>query len=167
MGADYSFYMKTIETHARTFLTLYDLAIDRVWENLHTIEISTIAYHAINLVKEWPLSSTWIAGSTSIEPPLPHPLPVETKVLRELFENSCAADHSTTFRIAFSLANVLARCVRWLIIEMLARWQDGCDTIKTFLWLSFQDVRGSTLESFDITINFNSGPHNYGICPFT
>ena len=52
MGADYLFYVKTIETHARAFLTLYDLAIDRVWENLHTIEISTIAYLAVNLVKE-------------------------------------------------------------------------------------------------------------------
>ena len=52
MGADYSFYVKIIETHARAFLTLYDLAIDRVWKNLHTIEISTIAYLAVNLVKE-------------------------------------------------------------------------------------------------------------------
>ena len=30
MGADYSFYVKTIETHARTFLALNILAIDRV-----------------------------------------------------------------------------------------------------------------------------------------
>ena len=30
MGADYSFYVKTIETHARAFLTLNSLAIDRV-----------------------------------------------------------------------------------------------------------------------------------------
>ena len=30
MGADYSFYVKTIETHARTFLALNILAIGRV-----------------------------------------------------------------------------------------------------------------------------------------
>ena len=30
MGADYSFYVKTIETHACTFLTLNILAIGRV-----------------------------------------------------------------------------------------------------------------------------------------
>ena len=30
MGADYSFYVKTIETHARAFLTLNILAIGRV-----------------------------------------------------------------------------------------------------------------------------------------
>ena len=30
MGADYSFYMKTIETHARTFLALNILATGRV-----------------------------------------------------------------------------------------------------------------------------------------
>ena len=30
MGADYSFHVKTIETHARTFLTLNILAIGRV-----------------------------------------------------------------------------------------------------------------------------------------
>ena len=30
MGADYSFYVKTIETHARTFLTLNILTIGRV-----------------------------------------------------------------------------------------------------------------------------------------
>ena len=31
MGADYSFYVKTIETYARAFLTLNILAIDRVF----------------------------------------------------------------------------------------------------------------------------------------
>ena len=36
MGADYTFYVKTIETHARAFLTLNILAIGRV-------EIFTIA----------------------------------------------------------------------------------------------------------------------------
>jgi hypothetical protein len=30
MGADYTFYVKTIETHARAFLTLIILAIGRV-----------------------------------------------------------------------------------------------------------------------------------------
>ena len=30
MGADYTFYVKTIETHARAFLTLNILAIGRV-----------------------------------------------------------------------------------------------------------------------------------------
>ena len=30
MGVDYSFYVKTIETHAREFLTLNILAIGRV-----------------------------------------------------------------------------------------------------------------------------------------
>ena len=30
MGADYSFYVKTIETHAQTFLALNILAIGRV-----------------------------------------------------------------------------------------------------------------------------------------
>ena len=30
MGADYSFYVKTIDTHARAFLTLNILAIGRV-----------------------------------------------------------------------------------------------------------------------------------------
>ena len=30
MGAEYSFYVKTIETHARAFLTLNILAIGRV-----------------------------------------------------------------------------------------------------------------------------------------
>jgi hypothetical protein len=30
MGADYSFYVKTIETHARAFLALNNLAIGRV-----------------------------------------------------------------------------------------------------------------------------------------
>jgi hypothetical protein len=32
MGADYSFYVKTIDTHARAFLTLNILAIGRVKE---------------------------------------------------------------------------------------------------------------------------------------
>jgi hypothetical protein len=35
MGADYSFYVKTIETHARTFLALNILAIDRVNSQQH------------------------------------------------------------------------------------------------------------------------------------
>ena len=32
MGADYSFYVKIIETHARAFLTLNILAIGRVMQ---------------------------------------------------------------------------------------------------------------------------------------
>ena len=31
MGADYTFYVKTIETHTRAFLTLNILAIGRVY----------------------------------------------------------------------------------------------------------------------------------------
>ena len=38
MGADFSFYVKTIETHARAFLTLNILAIDRVTYLLSGIE---------------------------------------------------------------------------------------------------------------------------------
>ena len=34
MGADYSFYVKKIETHARAFLVLNILAIGRVWNAL-------------------------------------------------------------------------------------------------------------------------------------
>ena len=33
MGADYSFYVKSIETHARTFLPLNISAIGTVWMN--------------------------------------------------------------------------------------------------------------------------------------
>jgi len=39
MKADYSFYVKTIETHARAFLTLNILAIGRVfYENKNCAE---------------------------------------------------------------------------------------------------------------------------------
>ena len=39
MGADYSFYVKTIETHARAFLTLNILAIGRVSSTVRLQEI--------------------------------------------------------------------------------------------------------------------------------
>jgi hypothetical protein len=38
MGADYSFYVKTIETHARAFLALNILAIDRVDDEIVTVQ---------------------------------------------------------------------------------------------------------------------------------
>ena len=41
MGADYSFYVKNIKTHARAFLALNILAIGRVLSNR---ELSTVTY---------------------------------------------------------------------------------------------------------------------------
>ena len=39
MGADYSFYVKTIETHARAFLTLNILPIGRVYQMVKTYNL--------------------------------------------------------------------------------------------------------------------------------
>ena len=50
MGADYAFYVKTIETHARTFLALNILAIGRVSRvslNFYTFNISLVLNRCI------------------------------------------------------------------------------------------------------------------------
>ena len=48
MGADYSFYVKIIETHARAFLTLNILAIGRVSEDIMT-KFKSQALHIIRI----------------------------------------------------------------------------------------------------------------------
>ena len=51
MGADYSFYVKIIETHARTFLTLNILAIGRVYEFALRPQKSLIAHPNVEVAK--------------------------------------------------------------------------------------------------------------------
>ena len=46
MGADYSFYVKTIETHAGAFLTLNILAIGRVGRR--TLKICTFQNYSVD-----------------------------------------------------------------------------------------------------------------------
>ena len=47
MGADHSFYVKTIETHARTFLALNILAIGRVYIDHELVLVP------MNVPKSW------------------------------------------------------------------------------------------------------------------
>ena len=54
MGANYSFYVKTIETHLHAFLALNILAIDRVicatrLKKLHDRELSTLYFKVLEI----------------------------------------------------------------------------------------------------------------------
>ena len=50
MGADYTFYVKTIETHARTFLTLIFLAIGRVVSNVFYVMVQPLKLKAFSVL---------------------------------------------------------------------------------------------------------------------
>ena len=60
MGADYSFYVKTIETHACTFLTLNILAIGRVRLAGRPAKLNLLVDNVLFLTKFQPLKRCFI-----------------------------------------------------------------------------------------------------------
>ena len=60
MGADYSFYVKTIETHAREFLTLNILAIGSVYATHNSSWHCLLIFTLIRILQYWYcLSGDW------------------------------------------------------------------------------------------------------------
>ena len=57
MGADYSFYVKIIETHVRTYLALNILAIDRVFYKIRSSSDLVSVFLLLCFLKFFPLKS--------------------------------------------------------------------------------------------------------------